>query len=105
MFFNKIELENSPISVALIGETFAIDPVFVSRKWLRPRSSQRAVEDRLDIITSHSFLLRAGRVNELNFEIPSELASLLEDILTRPLVENTGESDNSQVEHERFLLF
>jgi hypothetical protein len=51
-----------------------------------------------------SFLLRGGRVNELNFELPSELVTLLEGTIPRPLVAKKAESDNSLVEPESFLL-
>jgi hypothetical protein len=103
-FFNSITRRQSPFSAALIGEAYFTDPVFLSNDWFRTRPSQGSLKDRRDTISRHSFLLREGRVNELNFELPSELTSLLERIIPLPLVLGKEEPEDNATRAETFLL-
>lgn len=105
MLFGNVVAQNSPFRAVIVEETYFSDPIFVSSRALRRRSSQRALEEQLDAVSSHSFMLREGRTNELNFEIPTELSDRLEDIVQRPLLaRGEGDADNA-AEPETFLLF
>jgi len=106
LFFENLSLSDSAFYFAHFGKTFIGDPVFISSRALRKRPSHesRFAEYR-DTVSSHSFVLRRGNKNVVEFEIPKELKELMNETTASSLGIDPDENEaNDELLQEKFLL-